>query len=91
MEIAARWNQTKSCELIERHGIGFEEVIIALQGGHFLDDLERQNKEKFRHQRLLVVQIEDYAYVVPYVREEEGVFFKTLFPSRKFTRQYLSE
>ena len=42
------------------------------------------------HRRLLILNIERYAYVVPFVLEEDGSWFlKTVFPSRKHTAIYI--
>ena len=38
---------------------------------------------------MLVVKIKDYAYLVPFVEDENGKFLITLIPSRKATREYL--
>jgi len=35
------------------------------------------------------VAIEDYAYLVPYVENDQEIFLKTVIPSRKATKQYL--
>jgi len=36
-----------------------------------------------------VVEINDYVYLVPFVKNENGKFLKTIIPSRKATRDYL--
>ena len=52
-----------------------------------LDELPRPTRDK---QRLLVLAIEGYAYVVPYIAEPDGgLFLKTVFPSCKYTAIYL--
>ena len=43
------------------------------------------------NQQFLVLGIENYAYVVSYVLEEDGsVFLKAVYPSRKHTNMYLA-
>jgi len=37
-----------------------------------------------------VVNIDDYAYVVPYIDDTDHYFFKTLFPSKTASKKYLS-
>lgn len=44
--------------------------------------------EKYAHQRIFVVAIDDYVYLVPYVETEDEIFLKTVIPSRKATKQY---
>ncbi len=38
---------------------------------------------------ILIIEINDYAYLVPYLEEEDLLVLKTVFPSRKFTKLYL--
>jgi len=41
------------------------------------------------NQGVFLVQIEGYAYVVPYVETESELFLKTIIPSRKATKEHL--
>lgn len=75
--------------MIEERGISFEDVVFCLQSGGLLDDVTHPNTEKYPHQRVLVVAIEEYAYLIPYVEDEQEIFLKTVIPSRKATNQYL--
>lgn len=84
MEIYARWNSAKNKVLSARHGVGFEDIIAAIANGQLLADLPHPNAERYPGQRILVVQVGAYPYVVPYVPEDGSVFFKTLYPSRKY-------
>ncbi|WJR66535.1 hypothetical protein QTA58_20335 [Neorhizobium sp. CSC1952] len=54
-----------------------------------MSDRHHVNEERYPHQRQLIIEIEAYAFVVPYVETEDGIFLKTFFPSRKATRDYL--
>ena len=85
------WDSEKNIQLIEERGISFEEVIFHLQSDSLLDDVEHPNQRDYSHQRMYVVLIEDYVYLVPYVESEKGIFLKTIIPSRKATKQYLGE
>jgi hypothetical protein len=60
-----------------------------LDRGDILDDYIHPNQDKYPNQRLLVVQIQEYAYLVPYVETETELFLKTIIPSRKATKRYL--
>jgi uncharacterized DUF497 family protein len=82
------WNNDKNKILKEERNISFERIVIAIEEDHLLDILEHPNKEKYPNQVLLIVEIEDYAYVVPCVIENDECFFKTVFPSRKYTNEY---
>lgn len=85
-EPVIEWSPEKSVELKERHGFGFERVLVALWEGALLDERAHPNTG---HQHQLVVAIEGYAWIVPFVTDGKTIFFKTMFPSRKATREYL--
>jgi uncharacterized DUF497 family protein len=83
------WNPEKNRKLIEERGISFEEVVFCLQSGGLLDDISHPNTEKYAHQRVFVVAIDEYACLIPYVETDEEIFLKTIVPSRKATKHYL--
>ena len=85
------WDPKKNQQLIEERGVSFEEVIFHLQSDGLLDDIAHPNKDEYSHQRVFIVAIESYAYLVPYVESDEYIFLKTIIPSRKATKQYLEE
>lgn len=80
----------KDQQLIMQRGIGFEEIIEAIKGGAVLDVLPHPNVVKYPRQKIYVVNVNDYIYLVPFIREDESkIFLKTIFPHRKLTRHYL--
>jgi len=83
------WNAEKNQLLMSESGVSFEDVMFALQYGRLLDDLVHPNNEKYPNQRMLVVEIDGYAWLVPYVENEEEIFLKSVIPSRKATKHYL--
>jgi uncharacterized DUF497 family protein len=83
------WNAEKNQELIEKRGISFEDVSFFLQQGALLDDLEHSNSEKYPGQRIFVLEIDNYVYLVPYVENEDEIYLKTIIPSREAAKQYL--
>ena len=85
------WNPDKNKRLIEERGISFEDVIYHLQNQYLLDDLKHVNQEKYPNQRIFVINIENYVYLVPYIETDESIFLKTAIPSRKATKQYLGD
>ena len=85
------WDPKKNQQLIEERGVSFEEVIFHLQSDGLLDDIAHPNQAEYSHQRIFIVAIESYAYLVPYVESDEHIFLKTIIPSRKATKQYLEE
>ena len=76
---------------MEEKGISFEDVVFYILQGDVLDDLKHPNPDKYPNQRVLVVKVEEYAYLVPYVETEDEFFLKTIIPSRKATKKYLGE
>lgn len=85
-----RWNHKKNEQLKAERNISFEEVVLAIEEDGLLDILRHSNPGKYASQRVFVVAIEHYAYLVPFVEEAEYYFLKTIIPSRKATRDYLT-
>lgn len=85
-----RWNADKSLSLQSERGVSFEEVLSAISQGGLLRVMDHPNRAKYGHQKMLVVRIRDYAYLVPYVENEQEIFLKSIMPSRKATRDFLS-
>ncbi len=84
-----KWNHEKNESLKAERDIGFEQVILHIERGDVIDVIEHPNQLKYPNQQMLVVKIKDYAYLVPFVEDEETKFLKTIIPSRKATREYL--
>lgn len=84
------FSEEKNLLLKETRGVGFEDVIVAIEKKEILGDFKHSNK-KNGHQRILVIKIEDYAYAVPYVIDikRKIVFLKTVYPSRVMTDEYM--
>ena len=85
-----RWSSEKSVSLKAERGVSFEEILSAISQGGLLAVMDHPNRAKYRHQKMLVVRIRDYAYLVPYVESENEIFLKSIMPSRKATRDFLS-
>lgn len=86
-----RWGSEKNDLLKEERGVSFESMVVAIEGGGLLDVLAHPNAQKYPRQRVLVVAHESYAYLVPFVEEDDHFFLKTVIPSRKATRDYLNQ
>ena len=85
------WNAEKNELLISERGISFEEIVFNIENGGLLDEMAHPNVQDYSNQRIFVVAIERYAYLVPYVENETEIFLKTIIPSRKFTKHYFGE
>ena len=83
------WSTEKNLQLQKERGITFEEVLFHIERGDLLEVLEHPDPKRFGHQRIFVVRVVDYIYLVPFVESETEIFLKTIIPSRKATRDYL--
>ena len=84
-----RWNHQKNEQLKAERDISFEEIVLAIEADGLLDILRHSNPGKYPKQRVFVVVVEEYAYLIPFVAEAEYYFLKTIIPSRKATRDYV--
>jgi len=85
------WDNAKNEKLRAERGVSFEDVVFHIERGDILDIVEHPNKERYGGQRVIIVRIEDYAYLVPCLHEDDYVVLKTIIPSRKATRKYIKE
>ena len=86
-----RWNPEKNEALSVARGLSFETIVVAIESNGLLDILAHPNPAKYPGQRILVVAVDDYVYLVPYVDEQDYFFLKTIIPSRMATRDYLNQ
>jgi len=84
------WNEEKNARLKSARGVSFEEVVIHLAAGDILDIIEHPNSKRYGGQRIFIVKMNNYAWLVPFVESEKEIFLKTIIPSRKATKKYLS-
>ena len=89
MAIQFVWDPAKNELLAQQRRVTFETVVVALNAGGLLDAFEHPNQDRYPGQRIYVIEINEYAYLVPYERVNEEIILKTIIPSRKATRQYL--
>ena len=83
------WNAEKNDLLKKERSISFEDVVLNIQLGNEVDIYDHPNQERYSGQKISVVLIESYAYLVPFVEDEHEIFLKTIIPSRKATKQYV--
>lgn len=74
-----QWNYLKSDRLKKTRGVSFDEIIrsklIAI----------KRHPNKI-HQDIMLFEYKNYIWVVPFVKMDGGIFLKTLFASRKYTK-----
>ena len=83
------WDSDKNSTLLKERSVCFEDVLHALEQGALSDKLDHPNQNRHPGRRIMVVAIDEYAYLVPYIETEEYLFLKTIIPSRKATKKYL--
>ena len=83
------WNDEKNKFLEQTRGVNFEDVIFHIQNGDVLDVIKHPDATRYSEQKIIVINIEGYVYLVPYVKEKGVRFLKTIIPSRKATKEYL--
>lgn len=90
MEYSYDFDSEKNKKLIESRGISFEEIISILERKGPLDIISHYNNN-YVHQKIYVVELRSYIYLIPFVKEKNKIFLKTIFPHRKMTRKYLNK
>jgi uncharacterized DUF497 family protein len=83
------WDAKKNAQLKATRGISFEEITFHVERGDVLDIVEHPNPRRYPGQRVFVINVGSYVYLVPFVEGEQDIFLKTIIPSRKATKKYL--
>ena len=60
------FSEEKNSQLFRERGVTFYNVIDSINEKGILLNIEHPNKKKYPDQKILVVDIDDYAYCVPY-------------------------
>jgi uncharacterized DUF497 family protein len=84
------WNPDKNSTLKAERGVSFEEVSDLLENDDYLDIQPHYNNHKYPNQNIFYVLIRGYVYMVPYVENEDYIFLKTIIPSRKAYKRYIT-
>ena len=79
------WSPEKNEILKAKRGISFEEIALLNESGHILGIEENPGRS---NQKIYILEIENYAFIVPFVEKDNEIFLKTAFPSRKYTKRY---
>ena len=79
------WNTEKNEILKLERGLSFEEIALLIESGLILSV-----EENTRHpnQKIYILEIDNYAIVVPFVENEDEIFLKTAFPNRKYSKRF---
>lgn len=66
------WDSEKNELLRIIRGITFEEIVFHVEHGNLPAVVEHPNSEKYPNQQIMVVDVEGYAYLVPFVEDQTG-------------------
>ena len=84
------WNEEKNQQLKASRGIDFNTVAQANAQGLVLDIVEHPNQDRrYPNQRIFILTINQYVYLVLFLEDAQSVFLKTIIPSRKMKKKYL--
>ncbi len=83
------WNNEKNEQLKATRRIAFEDIVTHIRNGQVLAVMEHPNKQQYPNQKIFIISINNYAWIIPFVESNAEIFLKTAIPSRKMTRQYL--
>jgi uncharacterized DUF497 family protein len=86
---AYAWNSEKNERLNSERDISFEDIVVNIHLGNEVDIYDHPNQDRYPGQKISVVIVDDYVFLVPFVESDEEIFLKTIIPSRKATKQYL--
>jgi uncharacterized DUF497 family protein len=86
-----RWPPDKNDLLKQERGVSFEDITVSVEAGGLLEIVPHQNPKKYPRQKIMVVEGAGYAFLVPYVEEEDHFFLKTIIPSRRATRDFIEK
>ena len=79
------WDPQKNETSKKERGISFEEIAYLIESGQVSGIEENPSRPD---QKIYILAIESYAIIVPYVENDNEIFLKTAFPSRKYTKKY---
>jgi len=79
------WNSEKNDILKRERGISFEEIAYLIESGKIIGVEKNPGRS---NQKIYILEIENYAFIVPFLENDKEIFLKTAFPSCKYTKQY---
>ena len=85
------WDKEKNEKLKQERGVSFEEVLSVVEIKEDIEVIDHPNQKRYPNQKIFIVIIDDYAYMVPFVENKEKYFLKTIIPSRKMTKKYVKK
>ena len=83
------WDPKKNEFLKKERGISFEEIAKLVTSESLLAVREHPNPQRYSGQKIFIINIDGYAWIVPFEKRGNKLRLITAYPSRKWTRAYL--
>ena len=83
-----RWDSEKNKLLKSERNVCFEDIVTLIHEDKVLDIIVHPNREKYPHQKIYIVRLHGYVHMVPFVKDGDEIWLKTIVPSRKMNRYY---
>jgi uncharacterized DUF497 family protein len=83
-----RWNIEKNDLLKKERGVCFEDVVTQIYEDNVLDIIKHPNEEKYPGQKIYIILLQNYVHMIPFVKDGDEIFLKTIVPSRKMNKLY---
>ena len=79
------WSNWKNEKLKRERGVSFEIIEEIIRKDSYIDVIDNSN---YPQQKILIVNINNYIYCVPFVDYGETIVLKTIYANRKLNKIY---
>lgn len=86
-----KWNLEKNTLLKKERGVCFEDVIAQIYEDNILDIIKHPNEQKYPKQKIYIILLQNYVHMIPFVKDGNEIFLKSIVPSRKMHKLYKGE
>jgi len=86
-----KWNLEKNTLLKKERGVCFEDVIAQIYEDNILDIIKHPNEQKYPKQKIYIILLQNYVHMIPFVKDGNEIFLKSIAPSRKMHKLYKGE
>lgn len=82
------WSNEKNEWLKEVRGVSFQEAGEVIKENNLIDIINNPNQKKYPGQKIYVLEVRGYVWMVPFVEDGKKIFLKTMYPSRKYSKKH---
>jgi len=83
-----KWDAEKNKLLKKERNVCFEDVVALIYEDKVLDVIVHPNTKKYPHQKIYILRLQGYVHMVPFVKNNDEIWLKTIMPSRKMNKLY---